>query len=338
MKRLLPMLVIVALLAGLLLFLRHDSEASRRYTGFVEGEERVVRAEVSGRVVDVAFHEGDTVPAGALLARLDDADIAARVKSAGRQLDVLAKQIDQAGIEADLREASWKQDLAARETETAQSQSDLELAERTANREEGMARSGATTKQMLDDARGRQSAARSALQRAATLLAKTKAEEATIASARARVDVLRSQRELAFSQLAELEVTRAKFEIHAPAVPTTVQTQLLWPGELAQPGTPVVSVLDPRDKYVQIYVPVPDLARVHIGVKVEIELDSMPGKRWPGEISFVADRANFTPEKIETRADRVGQVYRAKVRILEGVESFAPGSESDVYLKDEAAK
>jgi hypothetical protein len=55
----------------------------------------------------------------------------------------------------------------------------------------------------------------------------------------------------------------------------------------------------------------------------------------PGEVSFVADSANFTPEKIETRSDRLGQVYRAKVRILEGVERFQPGTEGNVYLTDE---
>jgi hypothetical protein len=53
----------------------------------------------------------------------------------------------------------------------------------------------------------------------------------------------------------------------------------------------------------------------------------------PGEISFIADRANFTPEKIETRDDRVGQVYRAKVRILADVEHFRPGTEGNVYLE-----
>jgi hypothetical protein len=113
-----------------------------------------------------------------------------------------------------------------------------------------------------------------------------------------------------------------------------VQTQLLWPGELAQPGTPVLSVLDPRDKYVQIYVPVADAERVRVGRAVEIELDSAPGRRVAGEVSFVADQANFTPEKIETRSDRLGQVYRAKVRILEDVERFQPGTEGNVYLVD----
>jgi HlyD family secretion protein len=114
-----------------------------------------------------------------------------------------------------------------------------------------------------------------------------------------------------------------------------VQAQLVWPGELAQPGTPLVSVIDPEDKYVQIYVPVAEADRVRVGARVTIELDSEPGRRVPGVVSFVADQANFTPEKIETRNDRLGQVYRAKVRILEGVERFQPGTEGDVRLVDE---
>ncbi|HEY2774571.1 MAG TPA: HlyD family efflux transporter periplasmic adaptor subunit [Candidatus Binatia bacterium] len=339
MKRLPAIAAIVLVLAGVVFFVVHrDHRSGGKYTGFVEGEERVLRSEVSGRVLDIVFHEGDSVPAGAVIARLDDADISARAKSARDQVDVLTRQIEQAVIDADLREATWKQDLRTRQAESDQARADVDLAVRTAEREETLAKSGATTKQFLDDTRNRLSAARSASERASGVLERTRAEEATITSARAKVDVLREQKELAESQLAELEVTHGKFQIHAPAVATVVQTQLLWPGELAQPGTPVLSVLDPRDKYVQIYVPVPDLGRIHVGTKMDIDLDSQPDKRWPGEVSFVADRANFTPEKIETRSDRVGQVYRVKVRIVEGVESFLPGAEADVYLKDEGAR
>ena len=52
----------------------------------------------------------------------------------------------------------------------------------------------------------------------------------------------------------------------------------------------------------------------------------------PPHVSFVADQATFTPEKIETRSDRLGQVYRAKVRILAEVERFQPGTEGNVYF------
>ena len=99
----------------------------------------------------------------------------------------------------------------------------------------------------------------------------------------------------------------------------------------------MLSVLDPRDTYVQIYVPVADVGRFTLGRKVLIELDSAPGVRTPGEVSFVADQASFTPEKIETRDDRLGQVYRVKIRILEDVERFKPGTEGDVHLTEDGA-
>jgi len=77
---------------------------------------------------------------------------------------------------------------------------------------------------------------------------------------------------------------------------------------------------------------------VRVGDAVEIELDSQPGRRVPGEITFLADQATFTPEKIESRSDRMGQVYRAKVRILREVERFQPGTEGNVYLLGGRAK
>ena len=51
----------------------------------------------------------------------------------------------------------------------------------------------------------------------------------------------------------------------------------------------------------------------------------------------MADKATFTPEKIETRSDRMGQVYRVKVRILEAPEHLQPGTEGNVYLVDAGA-
>jgi HlyD family secretion protein len=207
-----------------------------------------------------------------------------------------------------------------------------DLAERTFTRERDLAKTGASTQQHLDDARSRRDQARSVLERSRKLLARAEAEAGTIAVAQRELDVSRRRLELARAELNELQVTFAKYTIHAPPVASVAQTQFTWPAELAQPGTAILSVLDPRDKYVQLYVPVPDLGRLHLGQRVRIELDSAPGHFTPGEISFIASQANFTPEKIETRSDRLGQVYRVKVRILENVERFQPGTEGNVYL------
>jgi len=338
MKRRLVLLVaagaVALLAAGIWLWRRSDEVY---FTGFVEGEERVLRSEVSGRVLEVAFGEGDAVPPNAVVARIDDADVASKIRSKQQELAVLAAQVARQEQEIALLDSTWSRDVGAQQAELARIQSEAKLAERSFERETGLVDSGASTAQLLDDARARRDQAGSALTRAREQLARAKVQEGTVEVARRQLEILRQQEELSRSQLGELEVLQAKYTIRAPDAATVVQSQLLWPGELAQQGTPVVSVLDPLDKYVQIYVPVTDSARVRVGTRVEIELDSEPGTRVPGEVSFVADQTNFTPEKIETRSDRIGQVYRAKVRILEGVERFTPGSEGNVYLLDDEA-
>ena len=272
------------------------------------------------------------------MVRLDPADIDAKLASKQRELAVLEAQIARQREQVALTDATWRRDVASREAELRSAQAEARLAAVTHQRQTQLAKEGVASAQRLDESRSARDASGSAVDRARDQLARAQAMEGEIALAKRQLEVLQGQLELARAQLGEIEVLRAKYDVRAPATATVVQAQLVWPGELAQPGTPLLSVLDPTDKYVQIYVPVGDAAEVRVGRRVEIELDSAPGERVPGEVSFVADQANFTPEKIETRSDRLGQVYRAKVRILEGVERFQPGTEGNVYLLEDDAK
>ena len=331
-RKLLPVLLLLALaVGGAVWYLRRDG-GTTHFTGFVEGEERILRSEISGRVLETRFAEGDAVAANAVVAVIDDRDIQARANSKRQEMAALDAQLSTQQERIELVQATWKRDVLARSADVRQAQSSFEVAERSFAREQGLVKTGASTVQLLDDQRGRRDQAQSALERAREMLGRTEAEERQIEVAKRELETLRAQRELAKAQLAELEVTLSKYQIHAPATATVVQTQFVWSGELAQPGTAIFSVLDPLDKYVQIYIPVSQMNQVQVGQKVEIELDSKPGKRFPGEITFIADKANFTPEKIETRSDRMGQVYRAKVQILEGAESLQAGTEGNVYL------
>jgi membrane fusion protein YbhG len=330
-KLLLALLAVAIAAAAGYAYWRRDRRPTF-YTGVVEGEERVIRSEVSGRVLTVEFGEGDQVPPEAILARLDDQDIAAQIAANEQRINVLAAQLERQQQQIATLERTLEQDINARRADVQQATSAAELAESTYQRERTLITSGASTQQLLDEARSSRDQAASARARARDMLARTQAESGSIEVARHDLEVLAQQRRLAETELDELKVTHAKYVIHAPPVPTRVETKFIWPGELAQPGTPMLALLDPRDQYVQIYVPVADLARVRVGQRVAIELDSEPGRRVPGEISFLADRANFTPEKIETRDDRMGQVYRAKIKILADIERFRPGTEGNVYL------
>lgn len=326
----LALVVVVALGTGFLLWSR--SATTPHYTGFVEGEERVLRSEVSARVLEVLYREGDRIPAGAVVARLDPSEIRARIASKESEMTMLKGLERQAIDQLSVTQRTWEQDVAARRAEVARNAATTRLAERTLERQSRLAIEGVASPQKLDDTVARRDESTSAMEAARKVLARAEAEKGQIDVAARALEVARERLALAKAQLDELRVTEGRHEIRAPDVATVMQTQLIWPGELVQPGTPVAAILDPEDKYVQVYVPVSDTTTVTVGRRVEVELDGAPGVRVPGEISFVADRASFTPEKIETRGDRMGQVYRAKVRILEGAERMPAGAEGNVYV------
>jgi HlyD family secretion protein len=142
--------------------------------------------------------------------------------------------------------------------------------------------------------------------------------------------VLQRQLAVETERLAQMRIILEKYTVRAPC-DCTVQTRLIRAGEYVASGTVVATLLDPVDKYVRIYVPVPNLGKVHVGDRVKIEPDALPGEVFPGEVSFIEDAAQFTPKNIEVRSDRITQVFATKVRILDQVERLKPGMEGTVF-------
>ena len=175
--------------------------------------------------------------------------------------------------------------------------------------------------QLLDDARSRRDQARERARpraRAARRAPRREARQHRRRAAAAR-RAAASGATWPRPQLAELEVTHAKYDDPRARRADGRADPVHLAGRAGAAGN--ADRLGPRSARTSTCRSTcrcADLGRLRVGQRVEIELDSRPGRRVPGEISFIADQANFTPEKIETRSDRMGQVYRAKVRILEG--------------------
>src|SRR5262245_10212822 len=84
-------LVVVVAVAGIAVW-RHRG-GPVHYTGFVEGEERILRSEVTGRVMEVPFEEGDAVPANAIVARLADDDVQSKLAAKRQEIAVQEAEI-----------------------------------------------------------------------------------------------------------------------------------------------------------------------------------------------------------------------------------------------------
>lgn len=87
------------------------------------------------------------------------------------------------------------------------------------------------------------------------------------------------------------------------------------PGEMALPGTRVLTLMDLRDARTLFYLPNADLGHAAPGGKVEVLVDAYPGKVFEGRILSISTKAEFTPRNIQTREDRDRLVYAVKVAI-----------------------
>lgn len=146
-------------------------------------------------------------------------------------------------------------------------------------------------------------------------------------------------------QLAESELAQARAQVQAlEAVLANMTIRAGFdglitvrhrePGETVAAGAPVLTLMNPDDRWVRIYIPENRIGAVHLGQKAAIVSDTYPDKRYGGEVVFIAAQAEFTPKNVQTSEERVKLVYAVKVRIGDDPRfELKPGMPADVRLE-----
>jgi HlyD family secretion protein len=292
-------------------WLGQDS-ATDAWQGYVDGEYVRVSPTLTGRIVSLAVSRGSQVAAGAKLFAQDDADdIAARDAAAGKL------------AEAEARLTNLQ--TASRETEIAQARADLadlvatrDRIARDLARNEELLKSGAASRQIVDQQRADIA---SATARAAAASAKLDqmqspmgrqyeiaAQSAMVAQARAA--------------LAQADWQLDQRHVAAPAAALVADT-FARPGETINAGVPVVSLLPPQNILVRFFVPETEVATMHVGDRLAIGCDGC-ATDLTAAITFIAPQPEYTPPVIYSESNRTKLVYLVEAH---------PSPEQAVQLK-----
>ncbi len=307
--------VAVIAIGGLLTFWlmrdRGDPDVLRLY-GNVDIREVELSFRQPGRMLSMAFDEGDTVTAGAVLAQLDATPY--REKLAAAEAELRAAQ---AGRDK-LRSGNRPQEIAQVQERVRQAQAASSEAERNFTRQHTLLESGASSQRTADAARTMrdQAAADMASAKAALSLVKDGFRKEDIAAGVARVAA-------AEAALAQTRTALADTELVAPSDGIVI-ARVREPGSMVASSTPVytLSLRDPV--YVRAYVSEPDLGRIAPGVAVRVHTDSSE-KVYRGQIGFISPRAEFTPKTVETTDLRTDLVYRLRVVVADADEGLRQG-------------
>ena len=274
-------------------------------SGTIEARDAQVGSLVGGRVQAVHVDEGASVKKGDLIVTLEP--------------DLLDRQIreQQARVE-NARANLTKAINGPRREETERAKADAQNAERERQRQEALFREGLASQQQRDNAA---TAATTARQSYEELARGNRPED--IASARA--SVLEQE-----GQLDYLRRQREELVVRAPA-DGVIQTIDLRPGDLVAANQGIVTILEPSEVWVRVYVPEPQLGLVRLNERVPVSVDTFPDRTFPGKVVEIRQQSEYTPRNVQTLEQRGDQVFGVKVAIDPAPE-LKPGMAATIRL------
>jgi HlyD family secretion protein len=280
-------------------------------SGNIEAHESVLAFKtVQSRIVELPFDEGAWVKAGTLIARVDDADYRQQMAIARSVLEVQNRQLEAAQQNWDAARST----LLSDEADLAQKKSDAERAQT-------LWKDGTVSTQARDQAQTASKQSAAMLQRDQALAL---AAGHSVALAQANIDN-------ADETLRMAEIVLGYTTLVAPfdGVILVREAEL---GEIAAPGTPVVTLGDLDHVWLRAYINETDISRIRLGEAATVMTDTYPGKKYQGRISFISSEAEFTPKSVETHAERVTLVYRIRIDVDNPTHELVPGMPADAKI------
>ncbi len=364
-RKVIAIIVPVLLAAGAAAYFKigpgqRAAEAGRLFvSGSIEARELQLAFNQPGIVAEVAVDDGDQVKAGQMVMRLDTdrlqrqlAEAEAAVATAAARLDTMplairkAEETTQAGVVDAM--ARLSQALAAQEAARAaweRAKVELDRADKEWRRVDPLFRSGATAAKSRDDARAAMDAARTSVSQslaqhlqAQAAVRQAQADEALARGNALEPERLEKERVVVQAQLvqaqAAVETLRQTIKEATVAAPVTgrVLSRNINPGEVVSAGTSVLTVADLEHLWMRAYIPEASLGQVKLGQKVAVEVDAFPGRPFVGRVTFISDKAEFTPKTVQTKDERTKLVFRIKASLDNPDQQLKPGMPADGWI------
>jgi HlyD family secretion protein len=274
MKRLLISIVTVVLLGSC-----GNDNGIPAGSGFIEGTETIVSAEVAGRLEEIYVAEGGRIERGDAVGLIDTTTIG--LKLAQMRTSLAAARIQETSARLQIEKANLDSSLAGTDY----------------RRMKNLIAKESVSEQQYDQAENRYLQAR--------LAAKL---------ARASLEAAQADRKRAEAEIALLKKQLGDCRPLSP-IAGTVVTTYVEPGELVGVGKPLIKVANLDPVTVKIYLPPEFLTGVKLGAQALVDPEDGRTDPMSGQVSWISPEAEFTPKNVQTKEARADLVYAVKITI-----------------------
>lgn len=254
-------------------------------TGAFESTEVIVSSEANGKIIELNLEEGDRLEAGATLGYVDT-----------MQLYLRKMQLEAGLRSVDIRKPDVRKQIAALEQQIAVARSEQQ-------RMENLVRAKAGNQKQVDDL----------VNSIAVLQKQLDAQYSTLNKTSGGADAEAQSMQY---QIMQLDDQLQKSRITNPRT-GTVLVKYAEPGEVTAAGKPLYKIADTDLLYLRAYVTADQLTQLKLGQQLRVFADfgEQERREYPGILTWISDKSEFTPKGIQTKDERANLVYAIKIAV-----------------------
>jgi len=267
--------------------------------GTFEADEVIVSAEVPGKIMSLNLDEGSVLKKDSVVGEIDS--IPLQLQKA--QIEASISALHQKTMDVAPQVKLLQDQIAVQKTQLANA-----IMER--DRTERLIKADAATTKQLDDWNNQITVLKKQM---AVNEQQIKVQETSTGTQNS--SVLSESKPLRQS-VAQIEDQLKRANIKNP-VSGTVLTKYAMAGEETAAGKALYKIADLSVITLRVYITGTQVAQVKLGQKVKVLVDSTATtyRTYPGIVTFISDKAEFTPKTIQTKDERANLVYAVKIHV-----------------------
>jgi len=268
-------------------------------TGTFEADEVIVSASANGKILSLNINEGSRIAKDSVVGLVDPTDLSLQKQQVQASIAALNEKTSDAAPQIKMLQDQLK---------VQQTQLDNLLHEKA--RIENLLKEDAATKKQLDDINFQ---IESAKKQMSVTQQQINVQRNNVATQNRGI---LSEGKPLQKRAQQLQEQLDRTNIRNP-VDGTVITKYAETGEITSNGKPLYKIADLSTLNLRAYVTGDQLPQIKLGQQVTVFVDSGANnyRKLAGTITWVSDKAEFTPKTIQTKDERANLVYAMKVRV-----------------------
>lgn len=251
----------------------------------VQGEADATRldiaARVDGRVKEIPVERGQSVPAGAVLVRIDNPETLAKHGQMKAAMAVAEAQL------ANVLAGTRAETIAARKAELERAQAALVLAQKTFDRTNTLTEQGNAPQARLDQVTDTLHESERVVDQA-----KSAYDQAVNGYTNEERDIARTNVEKANADIQSVQSIIDQLVVYAP-VASQVYQRNVEPGEYVSPGVPLVTLIDLADVWIHFDLREDLVKSLKVGDRFDVRIPALDDRRTTVEVKLVATKGEY---------------------------------------------